>query len=244
MKFIQNFQMRNKKQTKDKNLISLYSFSFLVVLALMLVFSGSMYGSYRLSKVFAEDNSNVLSDDDERDDDSEIEDEDEDESEDENEVEDEDELEDEDEVGDVDSIDEEDPEGLENENEVEDETEDDDSVVSLKNGVDSFIATQADLQEVSVAQLGNISQRSGVVKFLIGPDFGSIKKLQAVVEANTKMLAQIEQLKTQTLTTEEKEALESLSGSIESQNLAINGQVEAQESGFSLFGWLMKLLSS
>jgi len=204
--------MRNKKQTKDKNLISLYSFSFLVVLALMLVFSGSMYGSYRLSKVFAEDNSNVLSDDDERDDDSEIEDEDEDESED--------------------------------ENEVEDETEDDDSVVSLKNGVDSFIATQADLQEVSVAQLGNISQRSGVVKFLIGPDFGSIKKLQAVVEANTKMLAQIEQLKTQTLTTEEKEALESLSGSIESQNLAINGQVEAQESGFSLFGWLMKLLSS
>ncbi|KKS07703.1 hypothetical protein A3K01_01435 [candidate division WWE3 bacterium RIFOXYD1_FULL_43_17] len=242
MKFNQNSQMRNKKQKKDKNLIPLYSFSFLMVIAVMLAFSGSMYGSYRLSKVLAEDSSNVLSDDDERDDDYEIEDEFEDEDEDE--MEDENELEDEDEADDVDSIDSEDPDGLENENEVEDEAEDNDSVVSLKNGVDSFIATQADLQEVSVEQLGNISQRSGVVKFLIGPDFGSIKKLQAVVEANTKMLAQIDQLKTQTLTAEEKEALESLSGSIASQNLAINGQVESQESGFSLFGWLMKLLSS
>jgi len=218
----------NKKVIKSKNSIALYSFTLVMVLALMMVFSGTMYGSYKLSQVLAEDNSSVLSDDDER--------------EGSNEGPEEEDDSDEDEADDIDEDDSEDSDELEDEEELEDEDgiDDDDS---LKDELENFVESQKDLQEESIDQLEKISERSGVVKFLVGPNFESIKKLQEVIDANTRMLQQIQQVRSQALTPEEQQALDTLSSSIENQNEVINTQLGEQEGRFSLFGWLVRLLS-
>ncbi|OGC54858.1 hypothetical protein A2425_01810 [candidate division WWE3 bacterium RIFOXYC1_FULL_42_17] len=225
--------------SKSKNSISIYSISFLLVLGLMLVFSGSFYGTYRLSKALAENRASVLSDDDDReehedsedsdgsDDDDEIDDIDEDDSDDS------DELEDDDELDDIDEDEDEDEDG----DEIDDEDED------LKGELENFVESQKDLQEESTEQFKRISERDGVIKFLVGPNLESIRKLQEIIEANTRMLEQIQQVRNEALTPEEQQALDALSGSIENQNTIINNQLSAQESGFSLFGWLARLFS-
>ena len=235
--------MQNKNSQKS---IPIYSFSFLVVLALMLAFSGTMYGSYRVSKALTEDNSSVLSEDDERGD--------VDENDDSDNVEDADEIddvdenddsdEDVDEADDIDEDDSEDSDELEDEDEPEDSDElDGDETDSLKDELESFFESQKDLQEESIDQLEKISERGGVVKFLVGPNFESIRKLQEVIDANTRMLGQIQQIRNETLTPGEQQALDTLSSSIENQNQVINNQISEQEGGFSLFGWLVRLLS-
>lgn len=233
--------MPNKNSRKQ---ISIYSFSFLVVLGLMLAFSGSLYGSYRLSKAVAEDSPTVLSDEDDREDSGDES----NDSDDDNEVDDVDENDDSDDIDEADDVDGdelEDSDELEDEDEPEDEDEldDNDEDESLKDELESFVESQKDLQEESIDQLEKISERGGVTRFLIGPNFESIRKLQEVIDANTRMLAQIQQIRSGTITPEEQQALDTLSSSIENQNQVINNQLSEQEGSFSLFGWLVRLLS-
>ncbi|AHB40208.1 MAG: hypothetical protein ACD_25C00054G0007 [uncultured bacterium] len=239
--------MANKNSHKQ---ISIYSFSFLVVLGLMLAFSGSLYGSYRLSKAVAEENPTVLSDEDDREDSGDES----NDSDDDNEIDDVDENDDSDDKDgsdDIDEADDIDGDELEDSDEPEDEDEpedgdeldDNDEDESLKDELESFVESQKDLQEESIDQLEKISERGGVTRFLIGPNFESIRKLQEVIDANTRMLAQIQQIRSGTITPEEQQALDTLSSSIENQNQVINNQLSEQEGSFSLFGWLVRLLS-
>src|SRR3990170_3041646 len=145
--------MANKNSHKQ---ISIYSFSFLVVLGLMLAFSGSLYGSYRLSKAVAEENPTVLSDEDDREDSGDES----NDSDDDNEIDDVDENDDSDDI-DGDELEDSDEPEDEDEPEDGDELDDNDEDESLKDELESFVESQKDLQEESIDQLEKISERGG-----------------------------------------------------------------------------------
>src|SRR3989344_1632201 len=226
----------------------LYSFSGPVILALLLVFAGTAYGSYRIRKaVTGGDVGSVLSEREESEDVEDNEDNnsghegDESESEDvENENEErgnsssnkiqsrglEDEMETEDEI--------------EIENEVEDETENV-SGIGSENELKKFTHEQEKLQEQVKEQLEKLSERKGVVKTLVGPNYEALLQMQRAMEQNTLMLQQLEQLKTQAATPEETQLVESLTNTLQNQNQVLNQRIEKEQETFSIFGWLSKL---
>ena len=226
----------------------LYSFSVPVILALLLVFAGTAYGSYRIrNAVTGGDVGSVLSEREESEDVEDNEDNnsghegDESESEDvENENEErgnsssnkiqsrglEDEMETEDEI--------------EIENEVEDETENE-SGIGSENELKKFTHEQEKLQEQVKEQLEKLSERKGVVKTLVGPNYEALLQMQRAMEQNTLMLQQLEQLKTQAATPEETQLVESLTNTLQNQNQVLNQRIEKEQETFSIFGWLSKL---
>ena len=126
------------------------------------------------------------------------------------------------------------------ENEVEDETENE-SEIGSENDLEKFTHEQEKLQEQVKEQFEKLSERKGVVKTLVGPNYEALLQMQRVMEQNTLMLQQLEQLKTQAATPEETQLVESLTNTLQNQNQALNQRIEKEQETFSIFGWLSKL---
>ena len=227
----------------------LYSFSGPVILALLLVFAGTAYGSYRIKNaVTGGDVGSVLSEREESEDVEDNEDNEdnnsghgEDESENED-VENENEERGNSSSNEIESRDVKDKVEIEDEieNEVEDETENE-SEIGSENDLEKFTHEQEKLQEQVKEQLEKLSERKGVVKTLVGPNYEALLQMQRVMEQNTLMLQQLEQLKTQAATPEETQLVESLTNTLQNQNQVLNQRIEKEQETFSIFGWLSKL---
>lgn len=106
------------------------------------------------------------------------------------------------------------------------------------------IAQAQNQNQVKLEQnLEKIQSRSGVAKFFIGPNYGEIKDAQKTLEQNREQIRQLNQIRTQLSNEGDQEQLTEQIRVLEQVNQEIENALSNVQSGFSLFGWLNKLMS-
>jgi len=88
-----------------------------------------------------------------------------------------------------------------------------------------------------------IQSRGELAKFFIGPNYGEIKNAQKTLEQNREQIRQLNQIRTQLSNQGDQQQLIEQIRILEQANQEIETLVDDAQGGFSLFGWLNKLIS-
>ncbi|MDP1883875.1 MAG: hypothetical protein Q8L10_00750 [Candidatus Moranbacteria bacterium] len=88
-----------------------------------------------------------------------------------------------------------------------------------------------------------IQSRGGFAKFFVGPDYGEIKDAQKTLEQNREQIRQLNQVRTQLSNQGDQQQLTEQIMILEQANQEVKTLLDGTQSGFSLFGWLNKLVS-
>ncbi len=102
---------------------------------------------------------------------------------------------------------------------------------------------QTQNREQVEASLEKIQSRSGLVRLLIGPNFGEIKNAQALLERNRERIQQLSGVMDQLADEAEQMQLREQIQTLEQADLEIENSLGAEQHGFSLLGWFFKLLA-
>jgi len=96
-------------------------------------------------------------------------------------------------------------------------------------------------EEVEVL-VEKIEKRGSFAKFFIGPDFDNIKKAKDSLKENKDKVEELEDLKKQIKDKEELENIEEQISVLKNVESEISEILNREETRFSLFGWLSKLI--
>jgi hypothetical protein len=96
-------------------------------------------------------------------------------------------------------------------------------------------------EEVEVL-VEKIEKRSSFAKFFIGPDFNNIKKAKDSLKENKDKVEELESFKTQIKNKEDLDNIENHINTLKRVENEIAEILDREELGFSLFGWLSKLI--
>ena len=88
-----------------------------------------------------------------------------------------------------------------------------------------------------------IQDRGRFAKFFIGPNYREIKNAQKTLEQNREQIRQMNQLRTQLSNESDQQQLAEQIKVLEQANQEIETLLTDAQGGFSLFGWLNKLVS-
>jgi hypothetical protein len=118
-------------------------------------------------------------------------------------------------------------------------------------GIDAGIGQQVSLiaqtQNDSTAKVENsindIKSRSELLKFLIGPKYGSISDVQTAIAENQTRIEVLSNLAGQAVDPAVKLVLQDQIRALQEQNNNLQSFVADSEKGVSLLGWLVRLLS-
>lgn len=88
-----------------------------------------------------------------------------------------------------------------------------------------------------------IQDRGGFAKFFIGPNYKEIKDAQKTLEQNKEQIKQLNQIKNQLYNQGNQQQLTEQIRVLEQTNQEIETLLTDAQKGFSLFGWLNKLIS-
>jgi hypothetical protein len=102
---------------------------------------------------------------------------------------------------------------------------------------------QVQNQEELEKSLQQIQNRSKFVKFFVGPNYNEINKAKKILEQNREQINQLNQIKNQINDQNDIQNLNQQIQVLEQINLEIENFLETSQKGFSLFGWLSKILS-
>ncbi len=94
--------------------------------------------------------------------------------------------------------------------------------------------------EKNVEQIQN---RGAIAKFFIGPDYGGIANTQKLLEQTREQIRQLNQIMTQLSNKGDQQQLTEQIQVLERANQEIENIISDAQKGFSLFGWLNKILS-
>jgi hypothetical protein len=119
--------------------------------------------------------------------------------------------------------------------------------VSEKNeGIGQKIRTIAQNQNREMEEIEenmqSVKQRSKFLRFLIGPKYGKINSIEERLEENSGRLEELKQLKEE-LSEEDARLLELQIQAIEEVKEELQSELNLEEKGFALFGWLIKLFT-
>lgn len=89
----------------------------------------------------------------------------------------------------------------------------------------------------------NIKKRGGITKFFIGANYKEIKDARKTLEQNKNQIEQLNQIRTQLINGGDQEQLSEQIKLLEQSNQEIEALIEEAQGGFSLFGWLNKIVS-
>ena len=106
----------------------------------------------------------------------------------------------------------------------------------------SMVQNHQKVQERTKTALHQMDQRNQAIKFLLGPDYRNAGQVRSDVVGLRNDIRKLEQIKDKSLPTD----VEDIQGAIDELQVEADGletQLEEQLSGFSLFGWLAKLLA-
>ena len=98
-------------------------------------------------------------------------------------------------------------------------------------------------QERIESGIQKIKSRNSLTRFFVGPDYKEINKVQEIVEQNSQQIEQLIQIKDQFIESGDKEQLTEQIESLKQANLEVEDSLQEMQKGFSLFGWLSKLIS-
>jgi hypothetical protein len=98
-------------------------------------------------------------------------------------------------------------------------------------------------QEKLEKNMETIQSRSGLAKFFVGPNYGEIKDAQKTLEQNKAQIRQMNQIRTQLSNQGDQQQLAEQIKILEQTDQEIETLVGDAQGGFSLFGWLNKIVS-
>lgn len=98
-------------------------------------------------------------------------------------------------------------------------------------------------QEKLEQSVAKIQSRSGLTKFFIGPDYGEIANARQTIQANREQIQQLNQIRTQLTNQADQTELQQQIQVLEKNNQSIEAELETSAAGFSLFGWLNKMMA-
>lgn len=102
---------------------------------------------------------------------------------------------------------------------------------------------QNDAQPKVEVAIADANDRSGFVKFLVGPKYGSISEIQTAIIENQTRIKVLTDLTNQMTDPVVKQVLQDQITILTQQNTNLQKFVTESESGVSLFGWLAKMFS-
>ncbi|HRZ95264.1 MAG TPA: hypothetical protein P5262_01710 [Candidatus Moranbacteria bacterium] len=106
------------------------------------------------------------------------------------------------------------------------------------------IAQNQNQNQVKLEQnVEKIQDRGGFAKFFIGPNYKEIKDAQKTLEQNKEQIKQLNQIKNQLYNQGNQQQLTEQIRVLEQTNQEIETLLTDAQKGFSLFGWLNKLIS-
>jgi hypothetical protein len=115
------------------------------------------------------------------------------------------------------------------------------------SGVGQQVRTIAQNQTQNQAKLEQniekIQDRGNFAKFFIGPNYGEIKDAQKTLEQNREQIRQMNQIRTQLENISDQQQLTEQIRILEQANQEFEALIADNQKGFSLFGWLNKLVS-
>lgn len=106
------------------------------------------------------------------------------------------------------------------------------------------IAQNQNQNQVKLEQnVEKIQDRGGFAKFFIGPNYGEIKDAQKTLEQNREQIRQLNQIKNKLSNQGDQQQLAEQIKVLEQANQEIETLITDAQEGFSLFGWLNRLIS-
>lgn len=90
--------------------------------------------------------------------------------------------------------------------------------------------------------LDKASERKSAVKFFLGADYKQLKEVKKEMEQNRLRIQELQKLMLQVTDEADKTELQSQISTLEAQNTLLQDRVESETDGFSLMGWLFKLI--
>lgn len=119
-------------------------------------------------------------------------------------------------------------------------------IAERNGGIGQEIKTIAQNQEQNQEQLESslekIQNRNGFVKFFIGPNFGEINNAQQLLEQNREQTLQLNEIQTRLNNQRDSQNLQERIRTLEQANLGAENILARAQKGFSLLGWLFKLI--
>ncbi len=123
----------------------------------------------------------------------------------------------------------------------------------LGNGSMSGKDLAAQIQEVAKAQekaqekieksFERVEKRSGLIKFLVGPDKDALNSLKEEIKANQERVKKLQEIQTQVQNESDQQMIQETVMSILNENIALQERVAEEEQGFSIIGFLLSLFS-
>jgi len=114
---------------------------------------------------------------------------------------------------------------------------------TIGDQIKAIAQAQNDTANNEADSLDKIQNRSKVKTFLIGTDYKNIGQLRSEMVKTAARIDQLKKLLESDLTLEDKAALQTQIQTLEQEQQKIDDFLKANESKFSLFGWLVKLFS-
>ena len=109
--------------------------------------------------------------------------------------------------------------------------------------VKAVAQAQNDTKDKVADGIDKINNRNKIKTFLIGTDYKNIGQLRSEMVKTRNQIDQLNRLVDKTTSEENKTALQAQIQALEQEQQKINDFLKANESKFSLFGWLVKLFS-
>jgi len=98
-------------------------------------------------------------------------------------------------------------------------------------------------QEEAENALETAQKRSGFARFFIGPNYGQLKTVEEKLENHTQNLSELKELRNQIYYASDQTLLDEQIEVMEQIKQELENEVLENKKGFSLFGWLAKILA-
>lgn len=98
---------------------------------------------------------------------------------------------------------------------------------------------QEDIEE----SLARVQKRSAIAKAIMGPNYSEINKAQELLNQNRSQIQQMEEIRNQVVSEEDKQVLNEQIQLISNANEEIEDLLDDSKKGFSLLGWMFKIFN-
>ncbi len=102
---------------------------------------------------------------------------------------------------------------------------------------------QGESEDVVNQSLEKAQNRRAFAKFFVGPAYSQLKNVKQQIEQNQLRIQQLNQIAAQISNQADQTNLQNQIQILEKQNTDLEEQLNQDTKGFSLFGWLSKLIS-
>jgi len=114
---------------------------------------------------------------------------------------------------------------------------------TTKNQLEKIAQNQANDSNIACQSLEKAEQRSDFARFFVGPNYKQLKEVKRLMEQNRLRIQEMNQIRSQIENKGEQTELQNLIKVLEEQNTNLQNTLNENEDGFSLFGWLAKIIA-